>query len=51
MSETFECEGCGIPLDQDSLVDADGIEEMEEHEAGNMPGACPECGAIQWETW
>ena len=51
MDESFECEGCGVSLDQDALVDAEGVEEMDESEASNMPGACPECGAVQWEQW
>lgn len=29
--DAFSCEGCGIPLNQDMLVDADGMDEMEEH--------------------
>ena len=47
--DAFSCEGCGIPLNQDMLVDADGMDEMEEHEASNMPGACPDCGQVQWD--
>lgn len=48
--DSFCCEECGVPLTQEMLVDAEGSEEMEEHDASNMPGACPECGAVQWDA-
>lgn len=47
--DAFAFEGCGIPLNQDMLVEADGVDEMAEHEESNMPGACPDCGAVQWD--
>jgi len=45
----FECEGCGIPLTSDMLVEPEGLHEMAEEDMGNMPWACPECGEQQWD--
>ena len=51
--DAFLCEGCSEPLTDEMLVDAceedEDLSFEEEAYASNLPGACPHCGALQYD--
>ena len=51
--DAFLCEGCSEPLTDEMLVDAWEDDEdtsfQDEAYASNLPGACPHCGALQYD--